>query len=150
MRYTHKLNKPDGNCNYFLIPDKEQCDNAENKLGKLEDLMEKYDIKNLSMVESAFISFITDFDKQERNYFSEIKTIEEELGIDLITLFKALKNGAYIPFYGQVVSLDRYKIDIANKRFIAKHFNGNEWEEALDFKDYGKTWALTKEELENE
>lgn len=42
MRYTHKLDKPDGNCNYFLIPDQEQCDAAENKLGRFEDIEEAF------------------------------------------------------------------------------------------------------------
>lgn len=77
----------------------------------------------------------------------QLEDVEDELGIDLITLFKALKYGAYIPFYGQIMSLERYKLDFPNKRFIAKYFNGNEWEETLYFKDYGRTWALTKGEL---
>lgn len=77
----------------------------------------------------------------------QYEDIKEELGIDLITLFKALKNGAYIPFYGQIISLEKYKIDFPNKRFIAKHFNGKMYEETLYFKDYGETWALKKEGL---
>ncbi|MCR4661654.1 MAG: hypothetical protein K5765_06635 [Clostridia bacterium] len=104
MRYTHKLEKPEGNCNYFLIPDKEECDNAENKLGQLED-------------------------------------IEDELGIDLITLFKALKNG----FYTKNVHYTGYGMGVS---IIQKCLWNEEWQDDVYyFKDYGKTWALTKEEL---
>ena len=119
MRFTHKLEKPEGNCNYFLIPDKEQCDAAENKLGQLED-------------------------------------IEDELGIDLITLFKALKNGVYIKvvdnlmeeYFGERVGaiIKRYVVNI-NQFYIQScdFLTPGSFNVAL--KDYGKTWALTKEEL---
>ena len=102
MRYTHKLDKPEGNCNYFLIPDQEQCDAAENKLGQLED-------------------------------------IEEELGIDLITLFKAMKNGFYDKHF-------HYGSAVINNGYICYYFDESGIRYKL--KDYGKTWALTKEELE--
>jgi hypothetical protein len=115
------MDKPDGNCNYFLIPDKEQCDNAENKLGQLED-------------------------------------IEDELGIDLITLFKALKNGWFDKNRKYSTKRDddiRYivVIDYECKCIKWSHnfaFNvGNPFAyRCFYFKDYGKTWALTKEELE--
>jgi hypothetical protein len=68
--------------------------------------------------------------------FGELEDIEEELGIDLITLFKALKNG----IYGKVGK------NIEN--ILAPHFSWHN-KEIYIFKiqDYGKTWALTKEEL---
>ena len=50
MRYTHKLDKPEGNCNYFLIPDQEQCDAAENKLGQLEDIEEELGIELTTLI----------------------------------------------------------------------------------------------------
>ena len=87
----------------------------------------------------------------------ELEDIEEKLGIDLITLFKALKNGFY-------VSNDKYNTDKCLGA-LAYNFNCSELEEekrwsilgfaygyeAAEWKfpeDYGKTWALTKEELE--
>ena len=84
------------------------------------------------------------------NELREYKSIEEELGIDLMTLIKALKNGIYSSF-----------VDSSNKRIILKSnkvlllktldgldcfFEDND-ERVLLFSDYGKTWALTKEEL---
>jgi hypothetical protein len=79
---------------------------------------------------------------------SDLEDIEEELGIDLVTLFKALKNGVYVK----------------TKEGVSKHFTVHlmKWQQTSTYcfyyrpyshiwlKDYGKTWALTKEELEND
>ena len=103
MRYTHKLDKPEGNCNYFLIPDQEQCDAAENKLGQLED-------------------------------------IEEELGIELTTLILVQRIGAY--FKGKE-TIWKPLVDFDDKCFIVMETEIYRYY----FRDYGKTWALTKEGL---
>lgn len=95
-----------------------------------------------------------------------LEDIEEELGIDLITLFKALKDGFYIKYNGEIIHIfpDKhitinfwYKIInvfIPPKFFIDCKKGANNLSETIDeeywFKDYGKTWALTKEELEND
>lgn len=73
----------------------------------------------------------------------EYKIIEKELGIDLITLFKALKDGIYVN--GEKVDvLLFYDMDFFNKTSFQLHAsNGINYY----IKDYGKTWALTKEEL---
>lgn len=88
-----------------------------------------------------------------------LENIEEELGIDLITLFKALKNGVwYKDFYGCIEYFKvgrHYFIDID---MFEKGINLMWVEECLEenncaciallyIKDYGKTWALRKEEL---
>ena len=81
-----------------------------------------------------------------------LEDIEDELRIDLITLFKALKNGCFaketFDYMGrkqtQIIfteftqlyyadDLDDYLIHIRTRNYYLK--------------DYGKTWALTKEEL---
>ena len=70
--------------------------------------------------------------------------LEEELGIALITLFKALKNGIYSRDHGRLLV----------EHFVLKHKQElhcrptyrNELRFAL--KDYKKTWWL-KEDLEN-
>ena len=62
--------------------------------------------------------------------------IEEELGIDLITLFKALKNGIY------------GKIGDRIEHILAPHLVEHMKEIYIfKIKDYGKTWALTEQEL---
>ena len=76
----------------------------------------------------------------------QLEDIEEELGIDLITLFKILKNGIWVK----------------TKNGISQHFTVSirKWLQTntyclyyrpythIWFEDYGKTWALTREELE--
>lgn len=78
------------------------------------------------------------------NKLGKLEDIEEELGIDLITLFKALKNGVYV----------RYTNDEIEHRIVAGIEEENitlcikESKECyMYFDEYGKTWALTKEEL---
>ena len=75
----------------------------------------------------------------------QYKTIEEELGIDLLTLFKYLKS------YDCCTKEkgDCHVVGIASHGIILmpKAFPFGECEFIEDFKDYGKTWALTKEEL---
>ena len=77
--------------------------------------------------------------------------IEEQIGIDFITLTKALENG--ICFWPcsdnnlRPCGPFELGLDFKNLRFYSC---GDGWEASYYFKDYGKTWALTQEELENE
>ena len=102
--------------------------------------------------------------------FGELEDIEEELGIELIAFLKASFYGIYtkdcysvsITNYPRILSFNK-KWDISNCPRIF-NFNKkelcfyNEQEEhggpvvvtdRYYLKDYGKTWALTKEELES-
>lgn len=78
----------------------------------------------------------------------QFKKIEEEFGIDLITLFKGVMNGFWYKDtngYHQIDSYE-YAIDLESSRLIQLY---EEHSRTFYFEDYGKTWALTKEELEN-
>lgn len=91
----------------------------------------------------------------------QLEDIEDELGIDLITLFKALKQGAWFidprnknKFFAMCSLCSKIdgKFECAQEEL---RFNGFIILDQLfglgyDLKNYGKTWALTKEELENE
>lgn len=91
--------------------------------------------------------------ERDLDKLSQLEDIEKELGIDLITLFKAQKQGYVweLVFAGYDKNgKSTYKpkkqehwfgIDFRAKALIGKWIG-------YDFKDYGKTWALTKEELE--
>lgn len=97
---------------------------------------------------------------------ADLEDIEEELGIDLITLFEALKQGSCGVAYMFVQNdyNENYKkglikpliINYIRKKSNEKSFQLNLYDSLtckyymVDTKDYGKTWALTKEELENE
>ena len=87
------------------------------------------------------------------NKLSNLEDLEEELEIDLITLFKALKQGIYYKsFSGDIDYISNGVLT------ISCNFGFDIWVEGhkrfdgllINLKDYGKTWALTKEELEND
>ena len=88
----------------------------------------------------------------------QLEDIEDELGIDLLTLFKALKNGIYLKFGSEKVTGVYYEHRAILPRHFDKDYKGYFIDLQLElsinfnfyFKDYGKTWALDKEELENE
>lgn len=74
----------------------------------------------------------------------KLEDIEDELGIDLVTLFKAVSCGCYlkdkngkVAFSGDVSICYKYVVIVYDKE---KYFMWNV--------NYGKTWALTKEELQ--
>lgn len=82
----------------------------------------------------------------------QLEDIEEELGIDLITLFKAQQIYWRIRYtdtneYSDVKKSDRVHLDLKN-RDLKVYEEYDEFGFSLDLKDYGKTWALTKGELE--
>ena len=87
-----------------------------------------------------------------------LEDIEEELGIDLITLFKALINGIWTNQEQCYGDEKQGKIRFFQVRLLLEEnavgcihnsmWKGKEVIRTLYFKDYGKTWALTKEELE--
>ena len=73
------------------------------------------------------------------NKLGQLEDIEEELGIDLITLFNALKNGAYVKNYNE-------KQDLALKEDKLYLCPLDIYDDFVYIKDYGKTWALDKKE----
>ena len=87
------------------------------------------------------------------NKLGKLEDIEEELGIDLITLFKALKKGVYVKFDSYFGNIGELDIKIVKDNATGICYRNKKWylqEEETLVKDYGKTWALTKEELEND
>lgn len=85
------------------------------------------------------------------NKLYQLEDIEEELGIDLITKDKVEKNRYVFVGYQNSIEINqveikkygRLGIDIYDKNAVFKY-------NYLPYKDYGKTWALTREELKNE
>lgn len=91
--------------------------------------------------------------KTPKNKMEQINALEQELGIDLITLFKAKKEGIYY----KAINHNIYYI---SKNSLCLEFN-YEWELWVEnhsilegllihLKDYGTNWSLRKEDLENE
>lgn len=79
--------------------------------------------------------------------------IEEQLGIELKIILKvimtmkvwAIKNGRIRRFY--VTDIVSYKKILKGYITFGDTHNGWSTEEEIKFENYGKTWALTKEEL---
>ena len=74
----------------------------------------------------------------------QLENIEEELGVELIILFKALRDGVFINDDGSV-----YKDYIKSIEHWPDcwGFISNDEDIEVFFEDYGVTWALTGEEL---
>lgn len=137
------------------------------KLGQLEDILEKYEIDKLCTLDKVLEihRWLSNHDYTTMNkddfdvMFNELKKykdIEEDLGIDLITLFKAQKEGIWeLAFNGY----DEEIKPTCKPRKVTRHLCIDFKQKTLaemwwryDFSDYGKKelggWALTKEELE--
>ena len=96
----------------------------------------------------------------------QLEDLEDELEIDLLTLFKALNKGFYIKYDDKIVHIPPDKnitvnfwyntinVYIPPKFFIdckkGTDYLSEEIDEEYWFKDYGKTWSLDKGNLENE
>lgn len=83
------------------------------------------------------------------NKLGLLEDYEEEIGVDLITLFKAKNNGFFVKLAwinnGKSTMVLGKEIDDINltRCLIFDKVYGF----FVCFKDYGKTWALTREEL---
>ena len=81
----------------------------------------------------------------------QLEDIEEELGIDLLTLIKALKDGIWVKYSSSIIEHKTWYVHLLDNYIGWKENSGslydNDRVENRPLKDYGKTWALTKEEL---
>lgn len=93
---------------------------------------------------------------------NQIENIEKELDIDVVILFKALRNGIYykkdnkIRYVNNIINVHKYLIETKPIYSVDGKaepvMDGHYWDwktfNTWTFEDYGKTWALTREELE--
>ena len=86
--------------------------------------------------------------KKDLDLFEEYRKIEEEIGVDFITLVKMLKDGVYINDGGIVNEIGNiYKEQVKSiEHWPVWGFTTDDGGEYA-FKDRGKTWALSKEEF---
>lgn len=96
---------------------------------------------------------------QALNKFGSLEDIEELIGIDLITIWKAIHNGVWVKNHEQgihFISLINWNCEVSkiNDKLVPL-FTFSVWagnsedadETVYYIKDYGKTWALTEGEL---
>ena len=101
-----------------------------------KQLGDKYFYKSMPYQDNFYIAKVV-------TKLGHLEDIEEELGIPLEVLLKALKDGVW-------VKGDKW---IYNYKVLDFGLSIQEWAIYNDdffrsTKDYGKTWALTREELE--
>ena len=151
MRLTKKTKTND-----YYIPVKKGMLMAGyvDKLGQLEDIMEKYAINSLEELEHIILNNATGEDAF-RNYVETnvmpYRNIEMELGISLITLFKALTDSIAVKNKDGTIDVmwacPRFQISV-DKSDSWILYGPVEEQKYVSIKDYGKTWALTEKELE--
>ena len=90
--------------------------------------------------------------KKDLDLFEEYRKLEEEIGVDFITLIKMLKDDVYINDGGIVDEIGNiYKEQVKSiEHWPVWGFSvgdDDEMKTLCAFKDRGKTWALSKEEF---
>ena len=90
--------------------------------------------------------------KKDLDLFEEYRKLEEEIGVDFITLVKMLKDDVYINDGGIVDEIGNiYKEQVKSiEHWPVWGFTAGDDDEMKTlcaFKDRGKTWALSKEEF---
>lgn len=122
---------------------------AHKKLEELRREMKRTDIS--ASMNEAFEEYSLLKEKEPWMFIYEklhdIEDIEEELGVDLATLFKALKQqNVWTKYENEIDLCDTCEYMLLDD-FIYFYWNSGK-HLVFELKDYGKTWALTKEELE--
>lgn len=85
------------------------------------------------------------------NKLGQLEDIEQELGIDLITFLQSLTKNVFIKQGNKIIECETPPIllNFDGEYYFEWHCEKlNDSFEQLPLKDYGKTWALTKEGLE--
>ena len=85
------------------------------------------------------------------NKLGQLEDIEEELGIDLITLNKLRKaDKIYVKFFDEIQEWNKTKIELRNCNIWYGYFAGKGYGLSQPLSNYGTGFALTREELEND
>ena len=105
---------------------------------RLSDIHDNQDIKKQKF----------DIVKKDLDLLEEYRKIEEEIGVDFITLIKMFKDDVYINDGGIVDEIGNiYKEQVKSiEHWPVWGFTAGDNVE-YSFKDRGKTWALSKEEF---
>ena len=81
----------------------------------------------------------------------QLEDIEEELGIDLITLNKLRKaDKIYVKFFDDIQEWNKTRIDLRYCKIWYGYYTGKGYGLSQPLSNYGTGFALTREELKNE
>ena len=75
----------------------------------------------------------------------QLEDLEEEIDIDLITLFKATQQGVWMKRNKVFYFFDNLIVDFKRKCLV--QIVSNDEVETFPFDSYGEDWALSREEL---
>ena len=92
--------------------------------------------------------YINAFEK-DLDKLSQLESIEKELGVDLITLFKASKNGIFVKEQNTTeneIDFEEITLDLDRKLLLFRHPR-KEIGKGRVISQYCKTWWLAKDEL---
>ena len=126
---------------------------TSKELTALEALMLLKNLRQNNINDQEVEDMLLDIIEKELKEHRLLKKLEEELGIDLITLFKALKKGVYVKYDSDFGMTGKPNIKIVKDNATGVCYRDKKWyiqEADTLIKDYGKDWALTREELEDE
>lgn len=122
------------------------------RLTKKEGVITQID-KDENITKNDFIE-VKDKDEAYKKLY-ELENIEEEIGIELTTLFKALKYGIY--YYTSKKQLTHDYVWLFNNHIRVCGHNRLSYsfltcfqKQILSFEDYGETWSIYSENLEDE
>src|SRR5574344_1872947 len=118
--------------------------NPRNSIDKGDGKMK---VKRLTRNGRPTLSLCKQYYSDEEECFeklSKLEDIEEELGVALVKLLSA--NTIFVDEGGGVLVANDFKISFADRCVYVSVYDCDDTE--LPFSDYGKTWALTKEEME--
>lgn len=124
--------------------------NSKEALENIRDYHNETVIDNYCTYTENMFEKELDIIEKDLDRLEEHKKIEEEIGINLITLFKALLGIWVKSTNGDVYYVGSPYLCFSEneKRELELQFRvGDTW---YKIKDHGKTWALSQEELENE
>lgn len=130
-----------------------------NSKEALERLLKNIVINETILITKYGYSALNDVEtiKQDLKELDQYKQLEEKLGCSLITIFEALENGAWVKSkewglckWGMPNIFNTYDSRYTPKSQPELQFKKSGCYEYFKIKDYGKTWSLRKEDLEDD
>lgn len=136
---------------FEYVPGKYSWTDIVYKLGELECLMEKYTINSVEELEHIILNDANG-EQAFREYFETnvmpYRNLEQDLGIDLVTREKALQNGAWYKSHSRGIVFCPFVRVVGKGKALELKEHQRTPTLCAKTCDYGKTWALTKEQLE--
>ena len=121
-----------------------------NKLGELEDVLEKYNIDSVEELDKMLNGCRNDNDKIIEEIALNYWDISEERNCPLEVVIEAInENKIYVKFYEQLQCWSPIKIDLKEKLIWYSEQPDGHFALRQPLSNYGKSWFLPKDIEEN-